>query len=213
MEFLPAAIEEYAAKHSKPENDLLQELTRITHLKTLMPRMLSGHVQGRFLAFVSHLIRPEMIFEVGTFTGYSALCMVEGLTPTGRLVTCDVDEEAAGIARDFFGRSPYGDRIELVLDDARQVAARLEKPIDLAFIDGDKVQYREYYEAILPQLRAGGVIIADNVLWSGKVVDNSLRDEETEALRSFNTFVCADARVEALLLPLRDGLMLLRKTV
>jgi len=211
MDFIPQPIEQYAELHSTAEPARLVELTRITHLKTTMPRMLSGHLQGRFLSFVSHWLKPKLVFEVGTFTGYASLCMAEGLQESGMLITCDVDEEVVEIARSFFEKSPYKAQIESRIGDARDELAKIKQPIDLAFIDGDKIQYTEYYEALVPHLRTGGVIVADNVLWSGKVVDKSCTDSETEAIRTFNNFVSSDDRVESVLLPLRDGLRLIRK--
>lgn len=211
MDFLAKSLATYAEAYSEPEPDLLHELVRVTHLKTTQPRMLSGHLQGRFLSLLAHLIQPKIVFEVGTFTGYATLCMAEGLAPEGRIITCDLDEEALSIAGEFFALSSYSEVIDSRLGDARVVLQQINEEIDLAFIDGDKLQYLDYYQAIHRQLHTGGLIVADNVLWSGKVVDNSFADPETEALRSFNTFVRNDPRVVPLLLPIRDGLMLLRK--
>lgn len=213
MEFIPDTIARYAEEYSEAESDLLIDLVRTTHIKTTQPRMLSGHLQGRLLSLVSHLVSPRVIFEVGTFTGYATLCLAEGLASGGRIITCDVDEETSAIATEYFGRSAYAHSIEVHVEDALQVLSRIEVPLDLVFIDGDKVQYLDYYQAVLPRLRTGGVIVADNVLWSGKVVDKSFDDPETESLRSFNTFVRNDRSVVPLLLPVRDGLMLIRKVV
>jgi predicted O-methyltransferase YrrM len=213
MEFIPLTIARYAEEHSQAESDLLNDLVRTTHLKTTQPRMLSGHLQGRLLSLISHLVSPSAIFEIGTFTGYATLCLAEGLTSGGKIITCDVDEETSAIATEFFRRSAFVGSIEVHVEDALQVLSRIEVPFDLVFIDGDKLQYLDYYLAVLPRLRTGGVIVADNVLWSGKVVDKSFNDPETESLRSFNTFVLNDHRVVPLLLPVRDGLMLIRKVV
>lgn len=211
MDFLPEPIAAYAEKHTSPESELLHELNRQTHLRTTRARMLSGHLQGRFLSLVSNLLRPKFILEIGTFTGYSALCLAEGLHPEGKLVTLDNNPETNAMARSFFGRSAHADKIELKEGDARETIAALSGPFDLVFIDADKENYATYFDLVVDKVPAGGLIVADNVLWSGKVVDADASDKDTEALKAFNEKVAADPRVENILVPLRDGLMVARK--
>jgi len=214
MDFLPADIEAYAARHTAPEPPLLAELARDTHIRTLYPRMLSGHLQGRLLSLLSKLIQPKVIVEVGTFTGYSAICLSEGLHPDGgRIITLEADGQYADLAAQYFARTPRPEVFDLRLGDAHQSLEALpaEPHIDLAFIDADKESYLDYYQLLVPRLRPGGLILTDNVLWSGKVVDKSFADAETEALRHYATFVAGDERVEALLLPIRDGILCQRK--
>lgn len=211
MEFLPEIIAAYAEKHTSPESELLYELNRQTHLRTTRARMLSGHLQGRFLALLSHLLRPKFILEIGTFTGYSALCLAEGLPPEGKLLTLDNNPETNTMARSFFARSAYAAQIELREGDARQTIATLDGPFDLVFIDADKENYGTYFDLVVDKVSPGGLIIADNVLWSGKVTEAGTQDGDTEALKAFNEQVSADPRVENILVPLRDGLMIARK--
>ena len=177
-----------------------------------MPRMLSGHLQGRILSMISKIMRPEKILEIGTFTGYSALCLAEGLAQNGSLVTIDINEELEDTVRAFFEESPIGDKIKFIIGDALKIIPELQGEIDMVFIDADKENYENYYELIFPKLRVGGIIIADNVLWSGKVIeDNRKGDKETEGLRIFNRKIQEDHRVENVLLPVRDGFMIIRK--
>jgi predicted O-methyltransferase YrrM len=211
MNFLDAAIDRYATDHTTPESDLLSELSRETHLKTTMPRMLSGHLQGRLLSLLSKLIAPDFILEIGTFTGYSTLCLAEGLTANGKLITLDTNDETSSIANKFFARSEYASKIELRITDATKEVPKLSGPIDLVFIDADKENYCTYFDMVIGKVRSGGLIIADNVLWSGKVIQQvKPNDSETNAIKEFNSKVRGDARVEQLLLPVRDGLMILR---
>lgn len=211
MEFLPEPIAAYAENHTSAEPELLYELNRQTHLRTTRARMLSGHLQGRFLSLVSHLLCPRFILEIGTFTGYSALCLAEGLHPEGKLVTLDNNPETNAMARSFFSRSAYASQIELREGDARQTITALPGPFNLVFIDADKENYATYFDLVIDKVPAGGLIIADNVLWSGKVTDAGATDKDTEALRAFNQKVADDPRVENILFPLRDGLMIARK--
>ena len=212
MDFLPELIATYSEKHSTPEPELLYELNRQTHLRTTRARMLSGHIQGRFLSLLAKLMRPGFILEIGTFTGYSALCLAEGLRPDGRLLTLDNNAETNAMARSFFARSEFADQIELREGDARQTIAALPGPFDLVFIDADKENYATYFDLVIDKVSAGGLIIADNVLWSGKVTETAAKpDKDTEALKTFNEKVLADPRVENILVPLRDGLMIARK--
>ena len=210
MNFLAENLEAYVQQHSEQEPDLLQELARETHLKVLQPRMLSGAYQGRLLSLISKLITPKHILEIGTFTGYSALCMAEGLHENGRIDTIDVDEELTDLQRRYFDASSYGKQIFQHLGNAAEIIPALNGNFDLVFIDADKEQYPRYFDLIIDRIQTGGLIIADNVLWSGKVVTNAT-DEATKALQEFNKKVVEDTRVETVLLPVRDGLTLIRK--
>ena len=210
MNFLAENLEAYVQQHSEQEPELLQQLARETHLKVLQPRMLSGAYQGRLLALISKLITPKHILEIGTFTGYSALCMAEGLHANGRIDTIDVDEELTDMQRRYFDASGYGKQIFQHLGNAAEIIPALNGDFDLVFIDADKEQYPLYFDLIIDRIKAGGLIIADNVLWSGKVVTNAT-DEATQALQLFNTKMVEDTRVETVLLPVRDGLTLIRK--
>ena len=211
MNFLIENLETYVQQHSEQEPDLLQELARETHLKVLQPRMLSGAYQGRLLSLISKLITPKHILEIGTFTGYSALCMAEGLHEKGRIDTIDVNEELTDLQRRYFDASSYGKQIFQHLGNAADIIPTLNGNFDLVFIDADKEQYPRYFDLIIDRIQTGGLIIADNVLWSGKVVTNAT-DEATKALQEFNKKVVEDTRVETVLLPVRDGLTLIRKT-
>lgn len=212
MEFISEELNEYCLKHSDKEDDLLNEVSRQTHLRTTQPRMLSGHLQGAFLSMISELAKPKIILEIGTFTGYSALCLAKGLQPNGKLITIDTNPETALLAQDFFKRSAYKDRIEFILGKAAEVIATLPHNYDLVFIDADKKNYVAYYDLVFDKLNKGGLIMADNVLWSGKILDlQKNKDEDTLAIDAFNKKIAADTRVEKLMLPLRDGVTLIRK--
>jgi predicted O-methyltransferase YrrM len=200
------AIADYVAAYTSPEPDYLAELSRQTHLYKLMPRMLSGHVQGRILALFSRLVRPQTAVDIGTFTGYSALCIAEGLADDGTLFTIDVDEENSLFAQSHFDRTPYGGKICRLVGSASEKLDEIPTPVDLAFIDADKENYVLYYQKLRPKMRSGGLILADNVLWSGKVTDPLIRDPETEGLRDFVRTVAQDPGVSAVLLPVRDGI-------
>jgi len=211
MDFLPEELSQYAERFTQEESELLAELNRDTYANVLIPRMLSGHMQGRILAFLSKLQSPKVILEVGTYTGYSALCMAEGLAEGGELHTIDINEELEDRIRSYFDRSGYGDSLKLHIGNALEIIPNLPTP-DMVFIDADKENYLNYYKLLIDRLKPGALIIADNVLWSGKVLDEKERekDEETRSLHEFNSFVKDDKRVESLLLPVRDGLMVLR---
>jgi len=213
MDFLDPNISDYAENHTSPESIILADLNRDTYTNVLIPRMLSGHMQGRILSMFSKMTRPTTILEVGTYTGYSALCLAEGLQPNGKLITIDINEELEDRIRKYFDQSPFAQQIELQIGNAVEIIPTISTPIDLAFIDADKENYAVYYDMIIERMPSGGVIIADNVLWSGKVLDkNQLeKDEETKALHLFNEKVNADDRVENVLMPVRDGLMVIRK--
>jgi predicted O-methyltransferase YrrM len=212
MDFVSKNIAEYAEKFTSEESALLKKVDRETWQKVYMPRMLSGHLQGRFLSLISKIVSPENILEVGTFTGYSALCLAEGLKDNGRLITIDKNEELEDVVRAYIEESGMGHQIEFIVGDAIKAIKGRKEEFDLVFIDADKVNYINYYKLILPKVRKGGIIIADNVLWSGKVVDKKVKpDQETLVLREFNAMVADDNRVENVLLPVRDGLMVIRK--
>jgi caffeoyl-CoA O-methyltransferase len=205
-------IMDYALQHTTAEDEILNQLFRETNLKTVYPRMISGHMQGKFLEFVSYMIRPSGILEIGTFTGYSAICLARGLADGGLLHTIDVNDELEQLALKYFKLANLQDKIIVHNGDARDVIPAIEGLFDLVFIDGDKEQYLQYYELVFQKLRIGGFILADNVLWSGKVLPDCLdHDNETRGIRDFNSFVAADSRVEKLLLPFRDGIYILHK--
>ena len=212
MEFIDAELNNYAEQHTSSESELLQKINRETNLEVLMPRMLSGHLQGRILAMVSKMITPFYIVEIGTYTGYSALCMAEGLREGGKLITIEYSKELEKRILGYFNESKYAKIMDLRIGDAVAILPALEPGIDLVFIDADKANYLNYYNLVIDKLNPGGYILADNVLWSGKVIEEvDPEDEETIALIKFNTYVQQDERVENILLPVRDGLMLIRK--
>lgn len=204
------SITQYSEAFSSPESPLLKKINRDTHADVRMPRMLSGHLQGRFLSMISHMIRPKSILEIGTFTGYSALCMAEGLAPGGTLVTIDNNDELETRVRGYFSESPWNSQIDFRIGDARKVVPTLQGPIDLVWIDADKENYSLYFDLVIDKVPAGGYLLADNVLWSGKVLEPN-PDKDTRAIQQFNEKVRQDARVETMLLPLRDGVMIMRR--
>lgn len=212
FDLIDHTIEAYCEAHTTPECELLHRLNRQTNLETVNPRMLSDQLQGQFLTFISKMLRPERILEIGTFTGYSALCLAEGLSTTGQLHTIEVNVEYEDRIREYFGQSPLGKQIILHIGDALQVVSTLDTTWDLVFIDADKEDYLSYYEAVLPSVRKGGFILADNVLWNGKVVQEAAgNDRDTQAILAFNDHVQNDSRVRNLLLPFRDGIMIIEK--
>lgn len=210
MEFLDENILRYAEAHSVKESDLLYKINRETHLSVLKPRMLSGHLQGRILSMISKMIRPDLVLEIGTYTGYSALCMAEGLSDAGRLITIDINEELENRVRGYFNESVYSNKIEYLIGNAQNIIPGLKGPFDLVFIDADKAGYASYYDLVIDKVSPGGFILADNVLWSGKVLD-SKPDKDTRYILDFNTKVSEDPRVEHVLVPIRDGILVLRK--
>ena len=210
MDFLPENIQKYISDISQSESPILKELNRYTNSKVILPRMLSGHVQGRFLSMISKLVNPEIIVEVGTYTGYSCLCLAEGLKKNGKIITIEKDEEFASIAKKFFDRSKYKEKISLIIEDATTAIKNISEKIDLAFIDADKVNYTKYYDMLFPKLKNGGLIVADNVLWSGKVTQKVI-DDETQSIKNFNIKVKNDERVENLIVGIRDGIMVCQK--
>ncbi len=212
MNFPSEKINEYCTSISSEPGELLYNLERETHLKTLAPQMLSGHLQGRLLALLSTMIRPKIIVEIGTFTGYGTLCLAEGLTDDGLLYTLESNREVAQIASTYFDNSAFASQIVLICHEALDVLHSWDKgAIDLAFLDGAKSQYASYYDLLIAHIRPGGYIIADNILWSGKVIDPSAHDQDTEAIRAFNLKIKEDDRVEQVALAVRDGLLLIRK--
>ncbi len=214
MDFLPKNINDYSENHTSSESDLLAKLNRETHAKILQARMLSGHLQGRVLAMFSHMMRPDRILEIGTYTGYSALCLAEGLSENGKIITIDINEELEGFTRGFFNESPLSDKIDYRIGDAAEIIPTLPETFDIVFIDADKMNYQKYYDLVLDKVRVGGYIISDNVLWSGKVADiqeGRKIDRDTQNLLNFNKMCHDDHRTENILMPLRDGLMICRK--
>ena len=209
MNFINTEIEQYCVKHSAAEDSLMTQVNRDTHLKNLMPRMLSGALQGSFLTLLANITNAKTIVEFGTFTGYSALCLAKGMHKEGKLITLDNNEELQTEVVNTFKQSGYS--IEFRLRNILEEIENLPNEIDLLFIDADKENYLNYYKAMLPKMRVGGLMVADNVLWSGKVIDEKANDFVTNQIRSFNDFVAADNGVHCSMLPVRDGLLLITK--
>jgi len=211
MHFLPEAIDDYIVAHSQLEPSLLSQLNRETNQKVMQPRMLSGHYQGRVLSLLSKMKMPKSILEIGTYTGYSALCLAEGLSKDGSLHTIDVNAELYDFQKKYFDKSDYKDQIKQYLGDAAKVIPEIDAKFDLVFIDADKPSYPKYFELIIEKMNPGGIILSDNVLWSGKVVETIKKDDEsTLALLEYNRLLAEDKRVETVILPIRDGLTLTR---
>lgn len=211
MHFISQDLEDYIEQHSGKEPELLAALNKETYQKVLLPRMLSGHFQGRVLSMLSKLIRPVNILEIGTYTGYSALCLCEGMQETGMLHTIDIKEELVDFQRKHFDKSPWGKQIVQHLGEATEIIPNLEVKFDLVFIDADKENYINYFEMIVPKMNKGGVILSDNVLWSGKVLEPlNPKDISTKVLLDYNKLLTNDPRVETVLLPIRDGLTVSR---
>jgi predicted O-methyltransferase YrrM len=213
MNFIPEELDNYIEKHSEDEPELLQQLTRETYQKILQPRMLSGHYQGRVLSMISKLVNPKNILEIGTYTGYSALCLAEGIRADGALHTIDINEELVGFQRKYFDKSDYGPQIFQHLGDALEIIPKLNKTFDLIFIDADKENYSNYFNIIIDKLNSGGIILSDNVLWSGKILETTFKkdDTSTPALIKYNKLLKIDKRIETVVLPIRDGLTISRK--
>ena len=205
-------IEDYIRKNSSKEPEILKDLNKETYLKVLNPRMLSGHIQGRFLSIITKLIKPKKILEIGTYTGYSAICMAEGLIENGIIHTIDINEELVSIQNKYFAKSKCNNSIIQHVGDARNIIKSINEKFDLVFLDADKENYIEYYELVIEKVKKGGLIIADNVLWTGKVVEPENDDDElTQHLIDFNKMINEDDRVENIILPLRDGLNVILK--
>jgi caffeoyl-CoA O-methyltransferase len=208
MEILNEDLQRYAEQHTSPESDLLKKINRDTYAHVLMPRMLCGHLQGRVLSMISYMIKPQRILEIGTYTGYSALCLAEGLSTGGKLITIDINEELEKKVRDHF--SQWQGKIEYKIGNALDIVPTLNEIFDLVFIDADKSNYSKYFDLVIDKIRPGGFILADNVLWSGKVL-NKNPDNDTKSIIAFNQKIQHDSRVENVLLPIRDGIMMIRK--
>ncbi len=210
MEILNPLIQAYLETHCPPEPELLRHINRETHLKVPMPRMLSGHFQGRLLSMISKLARPHRILEIGTYTGYATLCLAEGLSADGKIITIDINDELRDRVAGYFAQSEFVDRIEQLTGNAIDLLPDIEGPLDLVFIDADKRNNEIYYDLVWDKLSSGGIIVVDNVLWSGKVADEA-HDKDTLSIRNFNDKITNDPRAEALILPVRDGLFVVRK--
>jgi caffeoyl-CoA O-methyltransferase len=211
MHFIPEALDDYVVAHSANEPDLLKALTRETYQKILQPRMLSGHYQGRLLSMLSKLIRPKTVLEIGTYTGYSALCLAEGMQKDGALHTIDINEELHDFQRKYFDASAYGNQIYQYTGDALTIIPELNTTFDLVFIDADKPNYPAYFHAIIEKMNPNGIILSDNVLWSGKVIEPLQKNDfSTKALLEYNALLKEDSRIETVVLPIRDGLTISR---
>lgn len=213
FDIISADIQQYCDDHTQPESDVLKKLTRHTFANVLQPRMLSGHFQGRLLSMFSHMIKPKYVLEIGTYTGYSALCLAEGVQEGGRVITIDINPEHEDNIHQFIEEAGLKNKVQFIVGDAYNIIKTLPMKFDLIFIDADKPSYPKYYEQALEVLNDGGYIIADNVLWNGKVVDEKAlaKDRDTQLLDKFNKHIHNDPRVEHILLPIRDGLMVVRK--
>jgi predicted O-methyltransferase YrrM len=210
MHFISEELEDYCLQHSSEEPALLKHINRETHAKVLMPRMLSGHLQGLFLQMISSMLKPTMILEIGTYTGYSAICLCKGLAENGKLITIDKNEEIEDRVREFFEQSEYKNQIYYRIGNAMEMVPQLDEQFDLVFIDADKINYANYFEMVIDKVKTGGFIMADNVLWSGKIL-GEIRDKDTKALDDFNKKIASDKRIEKMILPLRDGITIMRK--
>ena len=207
---LTPQLDRYISEHTSPEGDYLYRLFRATHVEILAPQMASGHVQGRFLKFLVKMIKPKRILEIGTFTGYSAICMSEGLDADGKIYTFEVEDELEDFTRRWIEGSEHGSKIVFTIGDALEIVPTLGEKFDMVFIDGNKREYIEYYEMAMKHLAPGGWILADNTLWDGHVIESERQDAQTNGVRAFNDFVRNDDRVEVVILPLRDGLTIVR---
>ncbi|KQR71819.1 O-methyltransferase [Pedobacter sp. Leaf176] len=212
MSLINDDLQELIVNYCEPENDLLKSIDRETNLKVLMPRMLSGHYQGRVLSMLSKMVSPKRILEIGTFTGYATICLAEGLTSDGLIYTLDINAELEDMVRANFAKSDYNNKIQYILGDATKTVNELNEVFDIVFIDADKKNNGTYYDLIFDRVRQGGLIIVDNVLWSGKVLREN-QDKDTKNITSFNDKIAGDERVEKLILPVRDGLFIIRKKV
>lgn len=210
MHLVSPEIEKYIDTHTSAESVVLAELNRKTHADVLMPQMLSGKVQGQFLKFISQMLQPRRILEIGTYTGYAAICLAEGLTEDGKLFTIDINEELGELVKTYIDKAGLSNKIIPITGDAREEIAKLDESFDVVFIDADKQNYCNYYDLVIDKVRSGGVILADNVLWSGKIIEEK-KDKDTQKLAEFNTKVQQDNRVENVIISIRDGIMMARK--
>jgi len=211
MDFISEELDNYVVAHTQPEPELLQQLNRETQAKVLQPRMLSGHFQGRVLSMISKMVSPQTILEIGTYTGYSALCLMEGIQKDGILHTIDHNEELFSLQRNYFDKSGFGKQIIQHIGEALEIIPALDAPFDLVFIDADKENYSNYFELVLPKMNSGGIILSDNVLWSGKVLEKPKKDDvDTTALIAYNKLLNSHPKIESILLPIRDGLTITR---
>jgi predicted O-methyltransferase YrrM len=204
-------IEKYILEHSSAEDPLLEDLYRETHIRFVNPNMSTGHMQGKLLEFISRMISPELILEIGTFTGYSAICLARGLKPGGRLYTVELNDELSNFSNSYFSRAGLEEKIVQLTGRAQELISGLDMQFDLAFIDGDKREYEEYYNIIIRKIRPGGYILADNVLWGNKVLDLSTSDPQTKGIIEFNEMIKKQTDIEKIILPFRDGITLIRK--
>lgn len=212
MEFIDIALSAYCENHTSPESDLLKKVNRDTNAEVLLPRMLSGHLQGRFLSFISCMIKPEKILEIGTYTGYSALCLAEGLKSSGKLITIDINAELEDRVREYFDQSEYSKNITYIIGNALKVIPSLNEEFDLVFIDADKENNDAYFDLVIDKLKTGGFLLIDNVLWSGKVIAQGVKqDKDTQSILDFNTKIQIDKKLKNMLLPIRDGIMMIQK--
>jgi predicted O-methyltransferase YrrM len=213
MEFIDPALLAYCENHTTVEDDLLLRITRETRAKVLMPRMISGHLQGKMLEIFTKMQNPKTILEIGTYTGYSGICMARGLSKNGKLITLDINDELEMMVRGFFEASGLADQIDYRLGNALKLIPELDGPFDMVFIDADKSNYHRYFDLVIDKVSTGGIILADNVLWSGKILveEGQKIDKDTQAILDFNAKIAADPRVENVLLPIRDGVMMARK--
>jgi predicted O-methyltransferase YrrM len=206
-------LEKYILDHSVPEDPVLEDLYRQTHLRFVNPNMACGHLQGKFLEMISRMVNPSYILEVGTFTGYSAICLAKGLKNDGMLITVEANDELAGFNRSYFAKAGVASKIKSITGRLQEVAATIQEEFDLVYIDGDKREYIDYFRLIIDKVRPGGFIIADNVLWGGKVFEKDTKDQQTKGIIDFNEMVRKQKNIENIILPLRDGIMLIRKTL
>lgn len=204
-------LEKYLREHSTPEDPVLEDLYRETHIRFVNPNMSTGHFQGKLLEFISRMIRPEFILEIGTFTGYSAICLAKGLKPGGRLITIEINDEITEFARSYFMKAGIENKIVQMTGKAQDIIPKLDYKFDLVYIDGDKREYCDYYKLALDKIPSGGFIIADNVLWGEKIFDSDSRDPQTRGISEFNEMIRGDNSIEKIILPIRDGLMLIKK--
>lgn len=204
-------LEQYLLEHTTPEDPVLEDLYRQTHIRFVNPNMVSGHLQGKFLEFISLMIKPENILEIGTFTGYSAICLSKGLRPGGKLITIELDDELVTFSRSYFRRTGVDSKITQLTGNALDIIPELDLMFDLVFIDADKREYSEYFHLVIDKVRPGGFILADNVLWGGKVLEKETSDPQAKGIIDFNEMIRKEMNIENLMLPVRDGLMLIRK--